>query len=121
MKRKAGRHVQSLMCLFVLLQTALHLAVLTKQPHVVEQLMSAGGDANIQDRNGQTAIHLCAANGELGCLTKIMNPKPKYLDLEIKNFNGLTALHVAVQKKHLGIVEALIKYGANSNAKVTLF
>ena len=108
------------MCVIIPFQTALHLAVLTKQPNVIEQLMGADADANVQDRNGQTAIHLCAANGDLGCLTQIMNKKPKNLDLEIKNFNGLTALHLAVQKKHLGIVDALIQYGANTNAKVTL-
>ena len=102
------------------LQTALHLSVLTKQPQVAEQLMGAGADANVQDRNVQTAIHLCAANGDMGCLTQIMNGKPKKLDLEIKNFDGLTALHLAVQKKHHSIVEALIQYGANMNAKVTL-
>ncbi|CAB3997549.1 B-cell lymphoma 3 [Paramuricea clavata] len=98
-------------------QTALHLAVLTEQPMVVEQLMDAGADPNAQDRNGQTAIHLCAANGDNRCLTKIIHAKPKNLDLEIKNYDGLTALHLAVQKKHQSIVKSLIQYGANKNAK----
>ena len=100
------------------LQTALHLAVLTEQPMVVEQLMDAGADPNSQDRNGQTAIHLCAANGDNRCLTKIIHAKPKNLDLEIKNYDGLTALHLAVQRKHQSIVKSLIQYGANKNAKV---
>ena len=101
------------------LQTTLHLAVLTDQPEVVRQLMTAGADPNAQDRNGQTAAHMCAARGHIGCLLEILKAKRKELDLEIKNYNGLTALHVAVQKKHKSIVEALIKCGVNLNAKVT--
>ncbi|XP_028404349.1 NF-kappa-B inhibitor epsilon-like isoform X2 [Dendronephthya gigantea] len=98
-------------------QTALHLAVLTKQPLVVQQLMNAGADANAQDRNGQTAIHLCAANGDIRCLHEIKSAKSKRINLEIKNFDGLTALHLAVQKKHQNVVEALIQYGANIDVK----
>lgn len=101
------------------MQTTLHLAVLTDQPEVVQQLMTAGADPNAQDRNGQTAAHMCAARGHIRCLLEIMKAKRKDLDLEIKNYNGLTALHVAVQKKHKDIVEALIKCGVNLNAKVT--
>ena len=80
--------------------------------------MEASADANAQDRNGQTAIHLCAAQGDNKCLLEIVNAKPKNLDLEIKNFDGMTALHLAVQKKHHFIAKALIQYGANKNAKV---
>lgn len=87
---------------------------------MVQQLMNAGADPNMQDRNGQSALHICAMNGGIECLAEIFNSKPKTLDFEVKNFDGLTALHVAVQKQHQSIVEALIQHGANINAKVGL-
>ena len=80
--------------------------------------MTAGADPNAQDRNGQTAVHMCATHGHIRCLLEIMKANRKDLNLEIQNFNGLTALHVAVQNKRKNIVEILIKYGVNLNTKV---
>ena len=80
--------------------------------------MTAGADPNAQDRNGQTAVHMCATHGYIRCLLEIMKANGKDLNLEIQNFNGLTALHVAVQNNRKNIVEVLIKYGVNLNTKV---
>ena len=88
---------------------------------VLQLLMKTGGDANFQDRNGQTPVHLAAGKGYLACLAEILaHSKPDSTDLGIKNFEGFTAIHVAVQKQHKSIIEALIQYGANINSKVNI-
>lgn len=43
-----------------LTQTPLHLAAITDNAQIVEDLIIAGSDMNLPDRNGRTAAHLCA-------------------------------------------------------------
>ena len=45
--------------------TPLHYAILTGRPSVVRMLLEAGADQNIAYRDGQVAIHLAAARGNL--------------------------------------------------------
>jgi len=47
-------------------QTALHLAVLKKQPRVVRRLVATGARVDMRDRFGNTPLHLAAASGDLG-------------------------------------------------------
>lgn len=73
-----------------LLQTPLHLAVITHQPSLVKALLDAGADPGALDRHGQTALHLCCEHGEANCLDVILrhylhNPSPH---LEIRNYEG---------------------------------
>lgn len=49
-------------------QTALHAAVLTRQPHLVRQLRAAGARTAIRDHAGNTALHLACFNADLGSL-----------------------------------------------------
>jgi len=43
----------------------LHLAVLTRQPGTVRQLVLAGARTDMRDRNGNLPLHLAAASGDL--------------------------------------------------------
>lgn len=54
-------------------QTPLHLAVITKQEAVVEDLLRAGADLSLLDRVGNSVLHLAAKEGQdtiLGILLK---------------------------------------------------
>ncbi|XP_046861842.1 nuclear factor NF-kappa-B p105 subunit-like [Xenia sp. Carnegie-2017] len=107
-----------------LIQTPLHLAVITRQHGVVSKLINHGASVELVDRNGQTCIHLACYHGDLKFLKAIFKSCPKYLDhklqlqelLESRNFDGLTPLGVAVKENHINIVRELIKLGANTNA-----
>ena len=40
-----------------------------------------------------------------------------HIDIESREDSGQTALHVAIQESHIPVIEQLIKYGADVNAK----
>lgn len=49
--------------MYVLVQTALLVAVTANQPEIVQDLLSLGADINACDVKGQTALHLAAHYG----------------------------------------------------------
>ncbi|XP_037532088.1 B-cell lymphoma 3 protein homolog [Nematolebias whitei] len=97
-------------------QTPLHLAVITKQAHMVDVLLRAGADPSVLDRHGQTALHLCCEYDQHDCLS-VLVPFPSFSScLEIRNFDGLTPLHLAVLQGHQNLAEKLLDAGADINA-----
>ena len=62
---------------------------------VIEELIKAGCDLDIQAQNGCTGLHNAAANGHLATAKALINAA---CDLDIQNSNGNTALHVAASK-----------------------
>ncbi|CAA9999079.1 unnamed protein product, partial [Nesidiocoris tenuis] len=52
-------------------ETALHLAVLTRQPRIIRRLIVAGADPCEVDRNGNTALHLAACSGDALCVKEL--------------------------------------------------
>ncbi|GAB6032330.1 hypothetical protein CHUAL_010970 [Chamberlinius hualienensis] len=122
-----------------LLQTTLHLAVLTGQPRVVRRLVLAGASPSIRDRHGNTPLHLACERGELECVKELTRPvtsmEMKYLqlmnsavyqclpkicippDLEFYNYEGKTCVHIATLNQHTDILLWLKQFGANINAQ----
>ena len=49
-------------------QTALHLATNLNLPGIVEDLLLAGADVDLQDINGNTPFHIVCKKGHLQCL-----------------------------------------------------
>ena len=71
-------------------QTPLHLAVITRQPHMVQLLVEAGASVNFPDRKGNTALHLASARRDtriLQILSRATSPLP---DFNCKNFAGIS-------------------------------
>lgn len=69
-------------------QTPLHLAVITRQPNIVDRLLRAGADPTALDRNGQTAFHLCCEYNQPECLSVVLTrSSPPHL--EIRNYQGM--------------------------------
>ncbi|KAI4880877.1 hypothetical protein NFI96_014925 [Prochilodus magdalenae] len=100
-------------------QTALHLAVITEQPHVVEMLLKAGCDPCLVDQNGNTALHIACKRGSLACFAVLTQINTKHLRsiLAFPNYNGHTCLHIASIYSYLSMVENLVQLGADINAK----
>ena len=55
-------------------ESALHLAVITHQPKIVRSLILAGADPSIQNFQGNTALHLVCASGDLECAKALTEP-----------------------------------------------
>lgn len=96
-------------------QTALHLAVISNQPAIVELLLMAGASPNLCDRKGNTAVHLAVKYKSFSCLEQLLTNSRVSLDLNAKNYEGLTALHLGVQLFQRDIVAALLANGASAN------
>jgi len=111
-------------------QTALHLAVLTKQPRVVRRLVVAGARVDMRDRFGNTPLHLAAASGDLGSVNALTlaltaseteacclrypsfaQPLPQALDL--LNYEGLGPIHLAAISGHTEVLRTLHWLKAN--------
>ncbi|KAL4657666.1 B-cell lymphoma 3 protein [Arapaima gigas] len=99
-----------------LMQTPLHLAVITHQVTLVHMLLEAGADPGALDRNGQTAAHLCCEHGLRTCLELILKHPAALACLKVRNYEGLTPLHLAVQRGDKELVRLLLDHGADIDA-----
>lgn len=73
------------------LQTPLHLAVYLEQPSVVQALMHKGVNLVLQDRNGNTPLHLACEQQSLPCAQQLLQepaPGQHPQDLQLQNWQG---------------------------------
>ena len=116
----------------MLLQTPLHLAVLTNQVSLVRRLVVAGADTESRDKEGNMAIHLACRDNLVNILRSLLEPisaeeqKRNNYDASVqniphnlnsKNYEGHTCLHIASSFNHMDIVKTLIDNNANINAR----
>lgn len=77
-----------------LLQTPLHLAVYLEQPSVVQALIHKGVNPGLQDRNGNTPLHLACEQQRLRCAQQLLQgttePPGHLQDLQLQNWQGET-------------------------------
>ena len=71
-------------------------------------------DVNTQDKYGETALHLAAANGHLNIVNTLLDNGS---DINAQNKHGETALHLAAANGHLNIVNTLLDNGSDINAQ----
>ncbi|XP_026147122.1 NF-kappa-B inhibitor alpha-like [Carassius auratus] len=100
-------------------QTALHLAVITEQPHMVDRLLKAGCDPRLVDQSGNTALHIACKRGSLACFSVLTQIQTQHLHsiFSSPNYSGHTCLHIAAVNNYLSMVESLVQLGADVNAK----
>ncbi|XP_053192516.1 nuclear factor of kappa light polypeptide gene enhancer in B-cells inhibitor, alpha a [Scomber japonicus] len=100
-------------------QTALHLAVITEQPHLVERLLKAGCDPRLADDSGNTALHIACKKGSLACFGVITQNSQRHLAsiVSFPNYSGHNCLHLASINGFISLVENLIQLGADINAQ----
>ncbi|XP_063161063.1 NF-kappa-B inhibitor epsilon [Candoia aspera] len=109
-----------------LFQTPLHLSVYLEQYEVVEALILKGVNTALQDRNGNTALHLACEQQSLECvelllplkkLVSDMETRKTLQDLQLQNWQGLTCLHISTLKGNLQLMALLVQNGADINVQ----
>ncbi|KAM6969853.1 NF-kappa-B inhibitor beta [Aplochiton taeniatus] len=98
-------------------QTALHLAVIVDQSACVRGLLWGGASAEIQERGGNTPLHLAVRELRHNCVREMTSNCQNTDYLHISNYSGLSALHLAVQKGREDIICMLIEAGADVNQR----
>ncbi|XP_065361070.1 nuclear factor NF-kappa-B p110 subunit [Calliphora vicina] len=94
-------------------QTALHYTCLYSQPNYIRPLLKLGCNPNIQDSDGNTALHLAVREKDLKCLESFINSEMS-LNLNHLNDDGFTPLHLAIRDNNYEIVAKLLKFDANT-------
>ena len=93
MNKASDKDVSLKAFIFFSLQTALHLAVVTEQPHLVERLLKAGCDPRLADNSGNTALHVACKKGSLACFSVLTQNCHYHLSsiLTMPNYSGKPA------------------------------
>lgn len=81
----------------------------------VESLVEAGADINAANSTGQTPLYLAAASGNGEMVSGLLEDGAE-LDVPDSG-DGLRALHVAAQHGHTDVVDLLVRYGADTEAR----
>lgn len=86
-------------------QTALHLAVMSREPQIVRRLVLAGANTKLRTVTGNTPLHIACALGDLDCVRALTEPLTNLernwiagnaqvlpvvspMNLEIRNYTG---------------------------------
>ncbi|XP_038643272.1 NF-kappa-B inhibitor epsilon-like [Scyliorhinus canicula] len=117
-----------------LFQTPLHLATYTQQTNIVRNLVVKGADTELQDRNGNSPLHLACLYSLEDCLQALTKPVTakergclgcqasdgvRQRNLEQQNWQGgLTCLHLAVHARNGKMVDHLLSSGAKVDTQV---
>jgi len=95
----------------------LHIAIIfhngdSRKLPIIVWLVNNGVNLNLQNKKGETALHLAIQNKNL----KIVEILLKHgADIHIKDNDNNTALHFAAWKRNFSIIKLLLKNGANNN------
>ena len=81
-------------------------------PQILSTLAQKGLNFNIQNKNGETALHNACWHGSSIIVRHLIMHK---VELDIQNKNGETSLHWAVRMGSAEIVNLLLQAGANKN------
>ncbi|XP_014219128.1 NF-kappa-B inhibitor cactus [Copidosoma floridanum] len=109
--------------------SALHLAVLTKQGNIVRKLILSGADPMVRNFQGNTPLHLACDRGSLSCVKALTCPLTQFekstlgdklpasipQNLQMRNYNGLMCIHLATKKGHTDVIRHLTSVGADVN------
>ncbi|KAM8809469.1 NF-kappa-B inhibitor epsilon [Eudromia elegans] len=107
-----------------LFQTPLHLAVYLEQPSVIQALIHKGVNLGLQDRNGNTPLHLACEQQRVQCAQQLLQgtddadePPGYQQDLQLQNWQGLACLHISTLKGNLQMMSLLLQSGANIDVR----
>ena len=90
--------------------TALQAASQNGHLEVLRLLLRSGADLELEDKDGDRAVHHAAFGDEPGVMEVIASAGS---DLNARNKRRQTALHIAVNKGHVGVVKMLLSLGCH--------
>ena len=106
MSPEVGACCRGPVTLSLCLQTALHLAVHLDQPGAVQALVLKGASRVLQDRHGDTALHVACQRQHLACARCLLEGRPEpgrgpphSLDLQLQNWQGTGSLGASGRRK----------------------
>ena len=93
---------------------------------IIELILNNGGDVNLQDKEGNTALHLLVSRsegtqGNFQKLAELLIQKVGRGNINIKNNQGQTPIFLAVQHDYSYqsiIVKDMLKFGANPDVAI---
>jgi len=94
-----------------LIQTAIKPYDISTKTHM-KLLIELGADVNYRDKNGRTALMLCASMGRFESCYKLIN---NYANLDILDNFGWSALMLAIYYNHESILTLLLESGTDVN------
>lgn len=103
-------------------QTAIHFAVLTKSTDILNMILNHlgpidnGNDIDIQDSNGDTALHLAVRLGDIQSIDTLLKYEP---NVRIRNSDNKTATEIAKSLLQLNAVRRLELAESNDLRNVT--
>ncbi|XP_057679530.1 NF-kappa-B inhibitor epsilon [Corythoichthys intestinalis] len=101
-----------------LYQSPLHLATYLNLTDVVKSLVAKMVSIDLQDQDGNTALHVACHHGLTSCaaeMTSEMSPSKLTRVLETQNWRGLACLHLAALSRQHQIMKLLLTKGADLN------
>ncbi|XP_011189636.1 nuclear factor NF-kappa-B p110 subunit [Zeugodacus cucurbitae] len=90
-------------------ESALHTACLHNRVKYIRPLLGLGCDPNIQNHDGNTALHIAVKEHNEKCIESFLNSGIR-LDLTIKNDEGFTPLHLAIRQRKSEVAKKLLQY-----------
>ena len=87
--------------------SALHCAAVSRQLFYLEELLLAGANPNIQNREGETPLHYAVTSRSIGFVRLLVESGS---DTRITNRNGLSPLDIALGESKVDLVEFLIEH-----------
>lgn len=96
-------------------ECCVHLASAMNESNLLKKLLEFGANVNAIDSCGDTALHICIANGNDECVAVLLStPSMKTehhgeyaIDLSVFNDSGYSPLHLASMKNNLNVVKML--------------
>lgn len=95
--------------------TALQAASQNGHLEVIKVLLKNGADVEIEDKDGDRAVHH-AAFGDEPAVVEVLAQSG--CDLNARNKRRQTPLHIAVNKGHVGVVKILLELGCHPSLQV---
>ena len=93
--------------------TRLDLAIVRRDPELVQKWLESGVDPNVADKDGWTPLHVAARTGDAE-ITRILLQAGA--DVNVANKMGRFALRIATDGGHIETVRVLLDFGADVNA-----
>lgn len=103
-------------------KTILHHLAADKDPQrgmeAIDALLDAHVATDLQDTLGRTPLHWAVATGNVQICAKVLTlPKTRRANIQAAEMRSKTSLYIAAAWGHDGVVELLLKHGADVNAR----